>query len=179
MVTIRTAAIDDHDGILAVVRDAFSDGGRDPREEVDIVTATWARRASIAGLELVAVDDTDNGALVGGPAILNGHFIHGVAGGGDLLAVERDRPLGDELLEFLYTLVERGRQTVPLRLHRHGEQHADGAEDVFDAYLPLLRYDAQPGVGLAVRKELLFRRGAIASPTARSVPYFQAVSMCR
>jgi len=44
----------------------------------------------------------------------------------------------------------------------------DGAEDVFDAYLPLLRYEAQPGVGLAVRKELLFRRGAIASPTVRA-----------
>jgi 4-hydroxy-tetrahydrodipicolinate synthase len=45
---------------------------------------------------------------------------------------------------------------------------ADGAADVFDVYLPLLRYEAQPGIGLAVRKELLFRRGAIASPTVRA-----------
>jgi len=45
---------------------------------------------------------------------------------------------------------------------------ADGAEDVFDAYLPLLRYEAQPGTGLAVRKELLCRRGALASPTVRA-----------
>jgi 4-hydroxy-tetrahydrodipicolinate synthase len=45
---------------------------------------------------------------------------------------------------------------------------ADGAEDVFDAYLPLLRYEAQPGTGLAVRKELLFRRGALTSPTVRA-----------
>lgn len=45
---------------------------------------------------------------------------------------------------------------------------ADGAEDVFDAYLPVLRYEAQPGVGLAVRKEILFRRGALASPAART-----------
>ena len=44
----------------------------------------------------------------------------------------------------------------------------EGAEDVFDVYLPLLRYEAQPGIGLAVRKELLFRRGAIASPTVRA-----------
>jgi 4-hydroxy-tetrahydrodipicolinate synthase len=44
----------------------------------------------------------------------------------------------------------------------------DGAEDVFDVYLPLLRYEAQPGVGLAVRKELLFRRGALASPAVRA-----------
>ncbi|HEY3100669.1 MAG TPA: hypothetical protein VGL14_17275 [Methylomirabilota bacterium] len=28
------------------------------------------------------------------------------------------------------------------------------ARGVFDVYLPLLRYEAQPGVGLAVRKEL-------------------------
>jgi 4-hydroxy-tetrahydrodipicolinate synthase len=45
---------------------------------------------------------------------------------------------------------------------------AEGAEDVFDVYLPLLRYEAQPGTGLAVRKELLFRRGALASPTVRA-----------
>ena len=43
----------------------------------------------------------------------------------------------------------------------------EGAEDVFDVYLPLLRYEAQPGIGLAVRKELLFRRGALASPAVR------------
>ena len=44
----------------------------------------------------------------------------------------------------------------------------DAAEDVFDAYLPLLRMEHQPGVGLAVRKALLHRRGAIASPTLRT-----------
>ena len=44
----------------------------------------------------------------------------------------------------------------------------DGAEDVFDVYLPLLRYEAQPGIGLALRKELLARRGALASPTLRA-----------
>jgi 4-hydroxy-tetrahydrodipicolinate synthase len=44
----------------------------------------------------------------------------------------------------------------------------DAAEDVFDAYLPLLRMEHQPGVGLAVRKTLLHRRGAIASPALRA-----------
>ena len=44
----------------------------------------------------------------------------------------------------------------------------DAAEDVFDAYLPLLRMEHQPAVGLAVRKMLLHRRGAIASPTLRA-----------
>ena len=44
----------------------------------------------------------------------------------------------------------------------------DAAEDVFDAYLPLLRMEHLAGVGLAVRKALLHRRGAIASPTLRA-----------
>ncbi len=53
-----------------------------------------------------------------------------------------------------------------VRLWRAGEH--DRAEDLFDAYLPLVRHEQQPGVGLALRKELLYRRGAIASPTVRA-----------
>ncbi|RVA23919.1 dihydrodipicolinate synthase family protein [Mesorhizobium sp. M7D.F.Ca.US.004.03.1.1] len=41
-------------------------------------------------------------------------------------------------------------------------------EDIFDAYLPLLRHEAQPGIGLALRKEALRRRGAIASAFVRA-----------
>jgi 4-hydroxy-tetrahydrodipicolinate synthase len=37
----------------------------------------------------------------------------------------------------------------------------------FDAYLPLARYEQQPGLGLAVRKYILVKRGAIASPALR------------
>ncbi len=44
----------------------------------------------------------------------------------------------------------------------------DRAEDVFDAYLPLVRYEQQPGLGLAIRKEVLRRRGAIASARLRA-----------
>lgn len=44
----------------------------------------------------------------------------------------------------------------------------DGAEDVFDAYLPLVRHELQPGIGLALRKETLRRRGIIASGRARA-----------
>ncbi len=43
----------------------------------------------------------------------------------------------------------------------------DGAEDVFDRYLPVMYYEQQPGYGLAVRKEILRRRGAIRSATVR------------
>lgn len=44
----------------------------------------------------------------------------------------------------------------------------DRAEDIFDAYLPLVRYEQQLGLGLAIRKETLRRRGAIASAKVRS-----------
>lgn len=43
----------------------------------------------------------------------------------------------------------------------------DRAHDLFDAHLPLLRYEQQPGIGLAVRKYVLQKRGAIASDAQR------------
>ena len=44
----------------------------------------------------------------------------------------------------------------------------DRAHDIFDAHLPLLRYEQQQGLGLAVRKYVLQRRGAIAHDTQRA-----------
>lgn len=43
----------------------------------------------------------------------------------------------------------------------------DEAHDLFDAHLPYLRYEHQQGVGLAVRKYVMMRRGAIASDAQR------------
>jgi len=51
-------------------------------------------------------------------------------------------------------------------LHQAGQR--DKAEDIFDAYLPLVRHEQQPGFGLALRKETLHRRGVIASPRVRA-----------
>jgi 4-hydroxy-tetrahydrodipicolinate synthase len=51
------------------------------------------------------------------------------------------------------------------RLHAAGK--LDLASELFDAHLPLARYEQQPGVGLAVRKHILQRRGAIASSRQR------------
>ncbi|MSP87432.1 MAG: dihydrodipicolinate synthase family protein [Alphaproteobacteria bacterium] len=50
---------------------------------------------------------------------------------------------------------------------RFGRGDSDGAEDMFDAYLPLVRHEQQPAIGLALRKEVLWRRGAIASSRQR------------
>jgi 4-hydroxy-tetrahydrodipicolinate synthase len=44
---------------------------------------------------------------------------------------------------------------------------AADAERIFDHYLPLIRYENQPVINLTIRKELLHRRGAIASAALR------------
>lgn len=49
----------------------------------------------------------------------------------------------------------------------HAAGDVERAHDIFDAYLPLARYEQQPGLGLAVRKHVLAQRGAIASPMMR------------
>ena len=41
------------------------------------------------------------------------------------------------------------------------------ARDIFDAYLPMARYESQPGMGLAIRKYSLAKQGIIAHPTLR------------
>jgi len=59
-----------------------------------------------------------------------------------------------EMLVQVYELFARG--------------EAEKAEDLFDIYLPLVRHEVQPAIGLALRKEVLFRRGAIKSPRQRA-----------
>ena len=69
--------------------------------------------------------------------------------------------------EFLVTLVDG---------FKSGNR--DAVETLFDAYLPLLRYEQQPGIGLAVRKEILRRRGVIESARTRAPgPRLNAVDM--
>ena len=59
-----------------------------------------------------------------------------------------------EMLSKVYELYRAGR--------------IEQAHEVFDAYLPLLSYENQSQWGVAVRKEILRRRGAIRSATMRA-----------
>ncbi|HEY0234961.1 MAG TPA: dihydrodipicolinate synthase family protein [Afipia sp.] len=52
-----------------------------------------------------------------------------------------------------------------VKLSQQGKR--DEAHDLFDAHLPLVRYEQQQGVGLATRKYVLQKRGAIASDAQR------------
>ena len=51
-------------------------------------------------------------------------------------------------------------------LYRSGR--VDEAADVFYRAVPLLRFEFQEGIGMAIRKEVLHRRGALASPATRA-----------
>jgi len=53
-----------------------------------------------------------------------------------------------------------------VKLSQAGER--DAAHDLFDAHLPLIRYEQQQGIGLAVRKYVLQKRGAIAYDSQRA-----------
>lgn len=51
-------------------------------------------------------------------------------------------------------------------LFRAGQ--VDAAADVFYRAVPLMRFEFQEGIGMAIRKEVLHRRGALTSPATRS-----------
>jgi len=49
----------------------------------------------------------------------------------------------------------------------HAAGRSESARDLMDAYLPLMRYEQQPGVGLSIRKYVLAKRGLIGSAMVR------------
>ena len=53
-----------------------------------------------------------------------------------------------------------------VRLSHEGK--TDAAHDLFDAHLPLIRYEQQQGIGLAVRKYVLKKRGILTSDAQRN-----------
>lgn len=53
-----------------------------------------------------------------------------------------------------------------LRLYRAGD--VDGAAAIFYQFVPLMRFEHQEGIGLAVRKEILRRRGVLTDASTRA-----------
>jgi 4-hydroxy-tetrahydrodipicolinate synthase len=82
-------------------------------------------------------------------------------GGGLLLPEELSRGADGAMTGFAYPEMMVGVCAA------HAAGDAERAHDLFDAYLPLARYEQQAALGLAVRKHLLARRGAIASAALR------------
>ncbi len=82
-------------------------------------------------------------------------------GGGLFLPEELARGADGAMTGFAYPEM----MTDVVAAHARGDR--ERAHDLFDAYLPLARYEQQAGVGLAVRKHLLKERGVIASAMVR------------
>lgn len=82
--------------------------------------------------------------------------------GGQFLLEEMIRGADGAMTGFAYPEMMRDVTT----LMSAGDETA--ARDIFDAYLPLVRYESQPGLGLAIRKYILAKRGAIAHATVRA-----------
>ncbi|MFZ3082337.1 dihydrodipicolinate synthase family protein [Rhodoferax ferrireducens] len=88
-------------------------------------------------------------------AILTGN------GGGLFLPEELTRGADGAMTGFAYPEM----MVDVITAHAAGE--IEKAHDIFDAYLPLARYEQQPGIGLAVRKHIMAQRGVIACATLR------------
>lgn len=82
-------------------------------------------------------------------------------GGGLFLPEELTRGADGAMTGFAYPEM----MVDVCRAHAAGD--IDKAHDIFDAYLPLARYEQQAGIGLAVRKHILAERGVIASAAVR------------
>lgn len=82
-------------------------------------------------------------------------------GGGLFLPEELGRGADGAMTGFAYPEMMVG----VCQAHVAGD--VQRSHDIFDAYLPLARYEQQPGIGLAVRKHLMVARGAIASAMVR------------
>jgi 4-hydroxy-tetrahydrodipicolinate synthase len=82
-------------------------------------------------------------------------------GGGLFLPEELTRGADGAMTGFAYPEM----MVDVVAAHARGDR--ERAHDLFDAYLPLARYEQQAGVGLAVRKHLFKERGVIASAFIR------------
>jgi 4-hydroxy-tetrahydrodipicolinate synthase len=84
-----------------------------------------------------------------------------VGNGGVFLPEELSRGADGAMTGFAYPEM----MVDVWRAHAAGD--VERAHDLFDAYLPLARYEQQPGPGLAIRKYILAKRGVIASAALR------------
>jgi 4-hydroxy-tetrahydrodipicolinate synthase len=81
--------------------------------------------------------------------------------GGLFLPEEMQRGADGAMTGFAYP------EMMVAVVQAHGDGVDEQGRDIFDAYLPLARFEQQPGLGLAIRKHVLAQRGVIAHATLR------------
>lgn len=81
--------------------------------------------------------------------------------GGMFFLEELNRGAAGTMTGFAFTEI----LVAVFKAHQAG--NIEEAERIFDRYLPLIRYENQPVINLTIRKELLRRRGAMATALLR------------
>jgi 4-hydroxy-tetrahydrodipicolinate synthase len=129
---------------------------------IEITAELVARLAREGGVEAIKLEEPPVGTKVSKVLQLSGGKakVFGGLGGTSFLEELERGAVGTmtgfsfpEILVRIYDLFTAGRR--------------DEAAAVFDRYLPLLRYEFQPKIGLALRKRVYLRRGAIADDFIR------------
>ena len=116
----------------------------------------------ISGCDAIKLEDAPTPQKLSQVRALLQHQVPVFGGlGGAQFYYELRRGAAGTMTGFAYTEI----LTAIYRQHTSGD--ISGARATYYQYLPLIAYEAQPQVGLALRKELLRRRGAIASSAAR------------
>ena len=95
------------------------------------------------------------------PGTLNRRISILCGNGGVFLPEEMERGADGAMTGFAYP------EMMVSVVKAHAQGDIERAHDLFDAYLPLARFEQQPGLGLAVRKYVLAKRGVIADAAMR------------
>lgn len=127
--------------------------------DVTLSVALLTRIADSAGVRSVKVEDVPT---VSKMADLQAHGFELFGGTGGLYFLEElmqgsaGSMTGFSYIEVLVGVYDAWRQ---------GDEQ--GATRLFDQYLPLIRYEVQPGINLPLRKQVLYWRGLIDTPLVR------------
>ncbi len=121
----------------------------------DCPTCVMLKHEDWPGLEKISALRTASDAGARRISILCGN-------GGLFLPEEMSRGADGAMTGFAFPEMMAG------VVERMSAGDAAGAQDLFSAYLPMVRYENQPGLGLVIRKYVLAKRGAIAHATLRS-----------
>jgi 4-hydroxy-tetrahydrodipicolinate synthase len=81
--------------------------------------------------------------------------------GGMFLLEELNRGAAGTMTGFAFT------EILVALFNAHKDGRIADAEKIFEQYISLIRYENQPQINLTIRKEFLYRRGAIAHATLR------------
>ena len=104
--------------------------------------------------KLATIREAERSGRMGHISILTGN-------GGLFLAEEMGRGADGAMTGFAYPEMMVG----VCQAFRSGD--IELGYDIFESFLPLVRYEQQPGIGLAVRKHVLMRRGALRTASMR------------